>query len=72
MAPATLLLLYLAGVLAVLAFGNSFESKEEQWEYFRKAVRFVPGALWGGFGVYLIGQVVTWSLAVRPRHLRQS
>jgi hypothetical protein len=72
MAPAALLLLHLVGVLAVLSFGNSFESKEEQWEYFRKAVRFVPGALWGGFGVYPVGQVVTWTLVVRLRYLRQS
>ena len=62
-----LLLIHLAGVAVVILVGNPFEDSEAQWEYFHKAERFVPGALWGGLATYLAGQLAMWALALVRR-----
>jgi len=54
-----------AAVGMVLWLGTPGEPGNEQWEYFRRTELVIPGVLWGGIAIYLIGQVIAWMVTIK-------
>ena len=49
-------------VLGCLQFGSPYEPGAQQWEYFERAQRLAPVALWATLGLYIVGLAAAWRL----------
>jgi hypothetical protein len=49
-------------VLACLQLGSPYEPGTQQWEYFSRAQRLGPVALWATLGLYIVGLAAAWRL----------
>jgi hypothetical protein len=62
---ATMLAIHTIAVAVVLWLGTPMECGTERWTYFSKAERAMPIWLWSGMAMYVIGQLVAWTVTIR-------
>jgi hypothetical protein len=56
----------------ILRYGDGRETVADQWHYFHQFERFDPKWLWGGIGIYLVGGLTAWLLALTVRPVGQT
>jgi hypothetical protein len=61
----TMLIIHIIAVVLVLWLGTPMEYGTERWTYFSKVERAMPVWLWSGMAVYVVGQLVAWTAAIR-------
>jgi hypothetical protein len=52
--------MHFVAAILVLWLGTPFESGADRWEYFGKMEELMPRVVWGGIGLYVLGQIVAW------------
>jgi len=60
-----MLIIHIIAVVLVLWLGTPMEYGTERWTYFSKVERAMPVWLWSGMAVYVVGQLVAWTAAIR-------